>query len=850
VFVNNVVGGGGNVLELASAASTGTLSGLGSKYKNFGTVTVDSGANWVHGGSNTFASGGTLTDGGTLTVGYLDNDGDITGSGKLVVDPGTMINSGSVGIAVTLSGAGNYLSNTSTAVISVGGNAVYGTGGAVSVTNAGAIEGTGTLVDGILLLEGGSVDNTGTISGGTNGIVITDATGTVTNSGTITGGLEGGVYLNGGGSVANNGTAAYISGYNVGVEIRGAVGTVANSGTMDSKNGLGVVLNLGGSIANTGTAALIEGEGNGVLAQGAAATVTNAGTIEGMGTAGIGAGFAGNYNDTLTNSGTISGRFDSVLFSGSDSDRVIIDPGAVFVGNVIGGSGSNTLELASATSTGTGTIGGLGSKYQKFGDIIVDPGASWDFASGDTIGNGGTLEIGAGATVTGTIAFGGVNGEIKIDGTSLPTDPTLAIGATIGGMVRGDVIDLTGIAYNTTNSAVLSGSDVLKVTENGQTYDLQLAGNFTGNTFNLAPDGSGTLIEEDNTPCYCRGTLILTDRGEVPVEELAIGDLVMTVSGEAKPIKWIGMRSYDGRFIRGQRDVLPVVITAGALGEGIPARDLWVSPEHALYIDKLLVPAKLLVNGMTITQVAAVERLEYFHIELDPHDVIFAEGTPAETYIECDNRLMFHNAAEYTALYPETAPCQPYAPRIAEGRAATTIRKRLLARAVMLGNEMTRDPGLHLIADGVAVPPLSVEAGAYRFTLKRAPKEAWLASRSAVPAETDPAATDRRRLGVCVRRIGLRDADFSFDLLPGNPHLGAGFHEHEGEHRWTDGLARLPAKVLALFPGALDIDIALSPSELRYAARAEIAGANVVAEACRPDPLGLTRRARRVCVCG
>jgi hypothetical protein len=102
------------------------------------------------------------------------------------------------------------------------------------------------------------------------------------------------------------------------------------------------------------------------------------------------------------------------------------------------------------------------------------------------------------------------------------------------------------------------------------------------------------------------------------------------------------------------------------------------------------------------------------------------------------------------------------------------------------------------------------------YALKRASAEVWLGSRSTVPAETDPAATDRRRLGVCLRRITLRDRDFRFDLLPGNPHLGAGFHENEGTHRWTNGMARLPVRVLALFPGPLDIDIALSPSESRY----------------------------------
>src|SRR5271154_1086573 len=104
---------------------------------------------------------------------------------------------------------------------------------------------------------------------------------------------------------------------------------------------------------------------------------------------------------------------------------------------------------------------------------------------------------------------------------------------------------------------------------------------------------------------------------------------------------------------------------------------------------------------MTITQVDAVEHLEYFHIELDSHDVILAEGTPAETYIECDNRLMFHNAAEFPALYPDGMPGglhQPCAARLGESDAAvTTIREQLLARAVVLGHRVTDDPGLHLV---------------------------------------------------------------------------------------------------------------------------------------------------------
>src|SRR5207302_3300065 len=111
--------------------------------------------------------------------------------------------------------------------------------------------------------------------------------------------------------------------------------------------------------------------------------------------------------------------------------------------------------------------------------------------------------------------------------------------------------------------------------------------------------------------CYCRGTLILTPAGEVPVEELAIGDRIVALAGEERPIRWIGYRAYDGRFIAGNRQVLPICVTADAIASGVPARDLYLSPEHSLWIDGVLVQAKHLVNGATIVQADGIDRVDY-----------------------------------------------------------------------------------------------------------------------------------------------------------------------------------------------------------------------------------------------
>jgi hypothetical protein len=175
---------------------------------------------------------------------------------------------------------------------------------------------------------------------------------------------------------------------------------------------------------------------------------------------------------------------------------------------------------------------------------------------------------------------------------------------------------------------------------------------------------------------------VATPQGEVPVERLGIGDLLLTATGPARPIRWIGRRSYSARFAATNTAVLPIRIRAGALDDGVPRRDLFISPEHAMYLDDVLVPARLLVNGTSIVQVKAVEQVTYLHLELDSHDVILAEGAASETFVDDGSRGMFQNAATFRALYPEsvTTPARYCAPRIEDGALLDQVRARIRAR--------------------------------------------------------------------------------------------------------------------------------------------------------------------------
>jgi hypothetical protein len=167
--------------------------------------------------------------------------------------------------------------------------------------------------------------------------------------------------------------------------------------------------------------------------------------------------------------------------------------------------------------------------------------------------------------------------------------------------------------------------------------------------------------------CYLRGTRIRTPEGERRIEALKIGDSVMTLSGENKPVKWIGRQRFKKSSERWPMDFEPIRISRFALDERSPYRDLYVSPNHAIYIDGVLIPAKYLVNGLSIAQRApdGADAIEYLHIELFGHDVIYAEGATAETFGSLrEARDHFDNFYEYYRLYSkndETAqpPCAP-----------------------------------------------------------------------------------------------------------------------------------------------------------------------------------------------
>lgn len=285
----------------------------------------------------------------------------------------------------------------------------------------------------------------------------------------------------------------------------------------------------------------------------------------------------------------------------------------------------------------------------------------------------------------------------------------------------------------------------------------------SGDTWQLGTNVTPTasVVLSFSAVCFCAGTRIRTERGDIAVEELAVGDLVVTASGAQKPIRWLGHREVDCTNAPAQ--IRPIRIAAHALGPDRPARNLLVSHDHAICFDilgEVLIPAGALVNGATITQ-PDMESVTYWHVELDEHDILIAESQPSESYIDTGNRAFFveNDVVSIGGGDPAPAPrghadfCRPFH---AGGPLIEALRTQLRLRAEALGWTLDQTPplDLHLIVDGARIEPV-IRGLTCRFEIPAGAQEIRLASSVARPA--DAGQSDGRELGVCIAALTLCD---------------------------------------------------------------------------------------------
>lgn len=561
------------------------------------------------------ATGLTLTANGTVAAGgLLDGAGTIAGSGFTLLNQGTI---SADSLAATLAIATGTLTNQGTISASTGTLSVQSQ---VAVTN---LVGT-TLTGGFWAVSGNAeLDFLG-------GQIFTDNA-----------------------TIILNGTAAVFAGFDAGAgtlqPIENSLTTVGTAGRLDLLGGRSFTAST--SLVVNGTITLAGGSLSAINAD----TIGATGRVVGFGTL--------DPNIPLIANGLVEAQGGTLTLPApgimSGAGTIQVDAGAVISVSAQGAAYAQTIVNNGIIAVSNPGIPGklaISGIYSGTGSFLIQGG----FDATDLT----TLELPAGLSVN--VGFDQNAGVLLLDAPA-------TFSGTVAGFGNTDTIILSGLAN--ARHIALSGN-TLNLTNNSnvvvQTLKLDTTSlNYQAAAFTVTENAGNNLatvkVSGATAACYAAGTSIATRDGETAVENLAAGDIVRAhFAGEAAVV-WIGHRRVDCRRHKQPWKVWPVRVEAHAFGPRQPMRDLYLSPDHAVFVDGLLIPIRNLINGTTITQ-TKMDTVNYYHVELVEHDVIFADGLPAESYLENGDRAAFDNGGLPVMLHPEFAArrwealgCAPFA---------------------------------------------------------------------------------------------------------------------------------------------------------------------------------------------
>ena len=334
-------------------------------------------------------------------------------------------------------------------------------------------------------------------------------------------------------------------------------------------------------------------------------------------------------------------------------------------------------------------------------EILTDPVGTTSF---DTDGNGsanGNDEFVEFFNTTGSdvdISGWTVADNIGIrftfpSGSTIPADGHVTLVAVWDGALPSNTYEIGMAVFNPGGDTIelSDGTNVATASYGSASGGEDFGSDIDGLSIQRSPDGGMDIVnDEAPTPgaannCFLAGTRILTAHGEQLIENLQEGEQIKTHDGAIKTIKWLCIQTIN---IKHPVDPLrrnPVCIKKGSLGHDFPKSDLYTSPGHAMFVDGLLINAGALVNGVNIISTQPKEDFKYYHIELDSHELIIAEGCPTESYLpQHENRSDYDNAEEFNARYPEGSKLMlwpmPY-PRIsATSKVPLAIKDKIIAR--------------------------------------------------------------------------------------------------------------------------------------------------------------------------
>ncbi|GBR05417.1 Hint domain-containing protein [Asaia siamensis] len=557
-------------------------------------------------------------------------------------------------------------------------------------------------------------------------------------------------------------------------------------------------------------------------------------------------------NGGSASSSVVSAGGTVVVGQGGRASTMTVGSGGTAVVNA-GGVSINQNVLARGVSivSAGGTLSG--ATIASGGSGIVQSGG---VVSGATILSGGTQDVRAGATVQSAVvaaggsmilASGATVANLQVAAAPSASEKGGKLVVTPGAVMsnvsvgRRGAIDIEGLAYKPGGSVSFENG-ILKVTyADGSTWSTPLSGSYRKNDFHLESDGDGsTIVMYDK--CFLAGTMIRTPFGECPVEMLAVGDLVSTATdlpGATSRITWIGSAEIIVEPSRSDDHAgYPVCFRAGAIGPHSPDRDLFITPEHCVFMNGGLVPARMLVNGASIDYDRSRTRFTIYHFRTEAHAVVWSNNMATETLLDDGELHGLEPDAASRHVQPASLPQGRVAPLRVERAFVEPLHRALMARGKAhlealqaetpgaegegIASSILQDPDLHIVSnEGHVVRPSRSTEDMVIFHVPAEWEEVRIRSRAARPFDAEgPFIDDRRSLGVLIGDIHLWDSHGATQL---DTHLSdaslEGWNNIEAvPMRWTTGDARLPlGRRRVGSPGVLGIKIRATAAYERIA---------------------------------
>lgn len=468
-------------------------------------------------------------------------------------------------------------------------------------------------------------------------------------------------------------------------------------------------------------------------------------------------------------------------------------------------SGGAHIEIESGGAVKTANISGV---VGSASEIVVNNGGK--ILENANIGPDGILKVANGGSATSASIKSG--GTLVVESGAVLTDTILKSGGNI---------EFASYKYGSSVSAYFtpdnpndkeSSHGTITVTDGVTSETIIL--NKWGNSDALSAGAISIVSAADGSAeiqaCFLAGCMISTPDGDVPVESLQVGDAVIVHEDGtevASSVVWAGKAHTVVRTdLPTDLAGYPVRILKDAVSDGVPYRDMLITPEHCLYFYGRFVPARMLVNGSSIFYDTSVLSYDYYHIETSSHSIIKADGMLTESYLDTGNRHTFRQNSKVATLRiggDKSWTADAVAALDVSRAFVEPLHQNILMRAksmnVSINAEpikLTQDPDLRLQTDsGIIIRPARKADGRVMFMIPKDIQCVRILSNTVRPSDAiGPFVDDRRELGVLVGDIKLFDGarTRAIDVHLHEDGLAGWDAENTGVARWTTGKALLP----------------------------------------------------------